>query len=164
MWKQPERLRTLARIAFHQRQFETWWKFELATHLWDLAAQLDAAVFVECLGRADVVLACVKEGSGVTQIDMCRSPRIPIELKTLGTWWGSASINKAYQESGKKTLAQDMDNARERRRPLPVGVEHDPRDLGTKYGLTELINERIELPLQSEGQATAQQILWIARS
>ena len=73
-------------------------------HNLELAAQLDAAVFVESLGRADVVLACIKEVFGVTQLDMCRSPRIPIELKIIGTWWGIERINKAYQESGKKRL------------------------------------------------------------
>jgi hypothetical protein len=38
------------------------------------------------------------------------------------------------------------------------------RALGTKYGLTEVMNQRLALPTQSEGTAEARQLLWIART
>lgn len=184
MWKDPARCKTLARIAFQRRQFENWWKFEVATHLWELAAQEKVDVFMESLQRADVVLARQKIASGRVSPDTGHSLCVPIELKTVGTWWGAANINKAYGETGKKCLAEDMDTARRGERPAKpfaavallitheqaLGPDifrayiHAARTLGTTYGLTEVMNQRLALPPQSEGTADARQLLWIART
>ena len=83
MWKQPERLRAQACIAFHNRQFGAWWKFELATRLWGFAAPFGSDVFIDRLGRADVVLPSANETSGIPKSDMCRPLCPPIKLKPL---------------------------------------------------------------------------------
>ena len=87
-WTQ-ERLATLSRIAVHGRQFEAWWKWELATFLSELAENTGTAVFVESHARADIVLANEKFIRGASQVDDQGFVCIPIELKTTGTWWGS---------------------------------------------------------------------------
>lgn len=89
LWESAERRRTFGRIITHERQFEGWWKFELATHLWELAEELGAHVWVEQDARADIVLAGAKDDAA-TRIDLSGTPRVPIELKTVGTFWTSA--------------------------------------------------------------------------
>lgn len=184
MWKDRKRSKTLARIAFQRRQFENWWKFEVATHLWELAAEEGVDVFIESLKRADVVLARQKMSGGRVSPDTDHSLCVPIELKTVGTWWGAANIKKAYGETGKKRLAADMDTASRGERPakpfaiVALLLTHEPAlgpaifrayidaacALGSTYGLTEVINQRLVLPTQSEGTPEAQQLLWIART
>jgi hypothetical protein len=51
VWSDPRRLKTLGRIIVHERQFENWWKFEVATHLWELAEELGRYVCA-CTARS----------------------------------------------------------------------------------------------------------------
>lgn len=106
----PARLSTLSRIAVHFRQFEEWWKWELATHLWELAGRVGADVFVESNGRADITVATPREVGGATEIDPTGPLCVPIELKTTGTWWGNtpSRISKALAEPGQKRLKDDL--------------------------------------------------------
>jgi hypothetical protein len=105
MWREGDRAAVLSRIVFHERQFEAWWKFELATYLWDFVerTQPGLTVFIESFDRADVALGHATERG---LFDYASSPRIPIELKTIGTFWQNPG--KAFQEAGKKRLEQDM--------------------------------------------------------
>ena len=120
------RLTTLSRIAVHCRQFEAWWKWELATHLWNLAGCARLDVFIEDNKRADITLATPYQVDGVTRIDPRGAVCVPIELKTIGTFWGSSpsQIKKALGEPGKKRLADDLSClARATDRPArPFGV------------------------------------------
>lgn len=171
MWKNTERVRTLARIVEHERQFEAWWKFELATSLWDLADDHELGVFVECFARADVSLG---RFSGKT-IDLARTPRVPIELKTTGTFW-SGGTKKALR-GGEKSLHADLDAlASGARNAHPFGVVallvthagkmndrfpdlvHGARQLGDEHGLEVLVDQPIAMP----GRAAAvHQLAWL---
>lgn len=84
-WSEPHRLKTLGRIVVHERQFENWWKFELASHPWELAEELGIYVWLEADGRADIVLAHARDDQEMA-IDLSRAPRVPIELMTVGTF------------------------------------------------------------------------------
>jgi hypothetical protein len=121
----PERLATLSKVAAHARQFEAWWKWELATFLWELAEDTGITVFVESHARSDILLANEKVVRGVVQVDHQGATCIPIELKTTGTWWGvtDAAISKALGESDKKRLDEDLRSLAGRaRRAVPFGV------------------------------------------
>jgi hypothetical protein len=185
MWSVAHRQQTLARIAAHQRQFENWWKFEMATHLWDFDE--DLAAFVEGENRADIVLARTKQVSGAWVLDKGNSPHVPIELKTVGTWWGQrrSAIGKALAEPGKKRLDADMKaatQARLRADPFSVVallITHETRlggqvlkdyedealRLGSANSLPEpTILQTIELPSQFGIETTARQIVWFVPS
>jgi len=176
LWDEPKRRRTLARIVAHERQFENWWKFELATHLWELASELGAHVWVEMDDRSDIVLARSKDAAA-TAIDLSLSPRVPIELKTVGTFWTSAE--KAYTEPGKKRLVHDMDAALVRAcDPFAVvallvthaGKTHDPamtpflelaRRLAAQRHMLAIVDEAIDLEESSPGRSgCAHQLAW----
>jgi hypothetical protein len=143
------RLNTLGRIAIHKRQFEAWWKWELATFLWEIAEKLDLDVFVESNKRADITLATpikVKGGTYIAPKGIC----IPIELKTTGTWWGKTPslITKALDEKTKKRLSHDLEFlAQSKRRADPFGlvvllVTHDNED---KSMLTCYVEKALKL-------------------
>ena len=108
MWT-VEKRETLARIAVHERQFENWWKFELATSLWEMATPINAKVLVETYQRADIAIAYTKK---TTCNDCAPDPSsnlcVPIELKTTGTWWPTPG--KALEENNQNRLRTDLEN------------------------------------------------------
>jgi hypothetical protein len=179
-WNDERRRRTVARAAVHERQFEGWWKIELAAHLWETAAELDCYVFVEAHDRADLVLG--EKGASTRAIVPHGKVCVPIELKTSGTFWNDP--RKAFCEPGKKRLWDDMNDAREMRRtaePFPVvalllthkGHENDARyerfkaaarELGRERGLLQVLDEAVPLPDPGHdaGPAHAWQMVWIA--
>jgi hypothetical protein len=186
MWT-GQRLLTLARTVAQDRQFENWWKFEVAAALWPVAKQLGCDVWVEAPGRTDVSLM-LAPGTPPTG----DSPRVLIELKTMGTFWGAGSINKAFEEPGKKRLVEDLRAcATNSRGARPFGVvglllthqpwtaASDPRvfdrfwdaalSLPKKYGLANLhrfFDSEIQLPEPGLGYKAgiARQVFWIHRS
>jgi len=105
MWT-TERLETLARIAVQGRQFENWWKFELATSLWELASSNNAKVFIEAHGRADIVVGSWADGPFGAELNPTGGLCVPIELKSSGTWW--SNTKKAFEEPGQDRLAVDL--------------------------------------------------------
>lgn len=179
------RRRTLARLAQHERQFETWWKCELGAHLWDHVDLFGEGTYVwlEAHDRADITIATGRESRKRLAIDPKGAVCIPIELKTIGTWWGTSesAIEKALDEDGKKRLSEDMRQLVERgRRTKPfgavglllthVGQATDgvfgeyldcARRLGQKHTLEVLVDEAIDLPAQGGQCAAAHQIFWI---
>ncbi len=184
MWNPQQKL-TLARIVHHRRQFEGWWKFAVATSLWELADRKGLYVCVEALRRADVVLAHCSDD---LSIDTTRSPCVPIELKTMGTFWGSrpSDIARAYSEARKKPLETDMMAAAQglRREAKPFAavallVTHKgdlkedrvfldylqyPRDLATRHALENVLDEEIPLPQEGSTKgAFAHQFLWVSK-
>lgn len=181
------RRRTLARLAQHKRQFESWWKCELAAHLWDYCDGFgpNTYVWLESMDRADITIATgVASPRGLLIAPECRVG-IPLELKTSGTWWGAtnSAIAKALK-NGKKRLAADLRDLRDSRRFIkPFGVvglllTHegsavDPvflkyleyaRALGHDLSLEVLLDEEIGLPVEDDQTVAAQQIFWIARA
>jgi hypothetical protein len=179
------RRRTLSRLAQHKRQLETWWKCELGAHLWDYVDRFGEGTYawLEALDRADVTIATGKESSKGLAIDPSGAVCIPIELKTIGTWWGTSrsAIGKALDEPGKKRLSEDMHQLLERgRRTKPFGavgllVTHVgrasdevfgryldfARNLGRGLALDVLLDETIELPAEGGQAVAAHQIFWI---
>lgn len=179
------RSRTLARLVRHERQIEAWWKCELAAHLWDYAAKVDeeAYVWMEAPKRADIAIArgtSNKKGLLVPATSDGRTV-IPIELKTVGTFWGGGSgIEKAYREQGKKRLEHDMIDARDGRRPAHpfsvvallvthAGTRGDAvldqylrraRELGEQHGLIRVLDEAIPLPSMPDEPSAAHQLVW----
>ena len=181
LWKDERRRKTLARIIVHERQFENWWKFEVATQLWKLAEQLGVLVWIEADRRADILLAHARP-QPPQRFDPSRAPRVPIELKTVGTFWKNAA--KAFAESKKKRLAQDMDDALSRRisgRADPFaavgllvthrGGKNDetwrsfleyPTKLAAERGLLEVLNQAVPVRQRLEEQEVwAQQMVWV---
>lgn len=88
----------------HQRQYEGWWKAEMAAALesWSWRADLqDSPVWVRAEMKpakfgvrggppsSDLVVARVNET--FTDFDYTTRPRVWIELKERGTWWGNAA-------------------------------------------------------------------------
>src|SRR4051812_26907157 len=166
----PRRRRTLARLAQHERQLEAWWKCELGAHLWDHADHFGDGTYIwlESLDRADITIATGTELKKRLAIDPKGMICIPIELKTVGTWWGrsASAIGKALDEKGKKRLSEDMRQLVGRgRRARPFGavgllVTHlgqgsDPvfrayldyaLELGREHELEVLVDDAIELP------------------
>lgn len=185
MWERGDRAATLARIGRHCRGFEGWWKFEVATCLWEFAARRDAYVFVEALDAADIVIG-LAAASTTAVLDPSRSPCIPIELKVVSTAFNRSNEKAAYADSSKKCLAADMARAADRSRsahPFSVVgllVTHQeelgaavlarfldhPRRLAREHGLTELLNEPITLPAPGleEGSVVAHQFFWLAET
>ena len=181
------RRRTLARLAQHNRQFEPWWKCELAAHLWDHVDRFgpDTHVWLEALDRADVTIATGVESQRGLRIAPDCTVCIPVELKTTGTWWGStpSAIAKAFDERGQKRLSADMHDLRDQRRAsrpfaavgllvTHVGSASDDvfgrylehaRTLGRNHELEVLLDEAIELP-DDDQEVSAHQIFWIARA
>jgi hypothetical protein len=152
MWT-SERRRTLATIASFERQFETWWKFEIgvaweqqrtrASKDWD-----DVWPWLEAHERCDVVIGRPGENwhlddSGVV---------IPLELKTTGTWW--RQTNKALA-----ALGSDLFECASARRADPfaaVGilithVEWDqPPTSMTRPPLNQFIERALDLGREAE--------------
>ena len=131
-WRDPQRRLILARAIVHRRQFENWWKVELATHMWELADKyVDCYVFMESHDRADVTLGCAKQDAGPVRLDPTRAPCVPMELKSIATWWKSPLGGLC--DSSKKCLEADMDDAwNGRRSSNPISVvalmiTHHPR-------------------------------------
>ena len=180
------RRRTLARLLQHRRQFEPWWKAELAAHLWDHIGLLgpNTDVWLEAHDRSDITIA----ESAVGAKEPCISGDglcIPVELKMAGTWCGASpsEIDKALGDSSKKCLAQDMRDLRDgRRRASPFGlvgllVTHvgqssdevyeryleRARDLGHENGLELMLDEPIDLPQDEVEGVAAHQLFWLAR-
>lgn len=179
LWAHPPRRLTLARIACHRRQFENWWKFEIGTHLWELAKSLNAEVWLEADERADIVLAPAR----CSQIDLERELRLRIELKTMGTFWGDHK--KAYADPTKKGLLADMQAVVSRAgtaRPFACvgllvthhGPYHElsnspfldyPRALAETNALTPLLDEEVPVGLPMAGMLTsAHQFLWATKA
>lgn len=179
----PGRLATLSRISLHRRQFEGWWKFELATYLWDFASTCNAKVFVEAYDRADIVLATPRLVKFETQVNVDGPICVPVALKTLGTWWGrcDSAISKAMEEPGKRRLVVDFQELAKRRRTcLPFGAvallvtdaegdaavldayEKHASQLAKRFDLCEVMNHRLTLPpiLQEVQQCSARQLVW----
>ncbi len=141
-------------------------------------------VWVEEHGRADVVVATAKVGRGDRkEIDPKGAVRIPIELKTIGTWWGTSpgAIRKAYEEPRKKRLLDDLKDCRTRRRDsspfscvallvthrgawdapdMQAYIDH-PKQLASKLGLELALDEKIEVPQDPDWPASAHQLLWL---
>lgn len=175
LWGKPGKRRMLARIATHERQFEAWWKFELASHLWALYDTTSLSTFVEAFDRADVVLGIEHDNRLVRSAPTC----VPIELKTVGTFWGPTA-NKAFSETGKKRLEREMEQIDERGgKPfamLALLITHagEPdarlpsyvalaRALGEKHGLQVLVDDELSLPAPAKGlKASAHQLVWIS--
>lgn len=188
MWTE-ERVLTLARTVAQERQFENWWKFEVAAALWPLAKQLGCDVWVEGPKRTDVSLIPLPDASPTAD-----SLRVLIELKTMGTFWGAGNINKAFEESRKKRLLDDLrtcaENSHEAN-PFGVvglilthqpGIEASAQDsrvfdkfwnaalaLPSKHGLANLqrfFENEIQLPTPGLGYKAgiARQVFWIHRA
>jgi len=180
----PERLATLSRISLHRRQFEGWWKFELATFLWEFAAAHGAYVFIESHNRADITVATSMVIKGALYPNASGPVCIPIELKTIGTWWGScpSAISKALQGAGKKPLAKDLSALAGRRRSFtPFGLvallitdaegdetilreyEAHASRLAAAFELNEVMNLALALPsIPDVVQPLARQLIWAA--
>lgn len=179
------RSRTLARLIRHERQVEGWWKCELAAHLWDHAERFgeDVYVWLESFDRADVALAQGElRGGRLVPIPSPPGILIPIELKTVGTFW-QGGPDKAYRDKSKKCLEKDMaDAAAGRRVASPfaavallvthAGSQADAiletfiagaRQLGKEHGLIALLDEPVALPDLSEEPSSAHHLLWVAR-
>ncbi|MBK9002205.1 MAG: hypothetical protein IPM35_41325 [Myxococcales bacterium] len=181
--KNKQRLRTLGRIAVHERQFENWWKFELATHLWTLAENLGVYVWVEKDARADILLAPANEGTAATshaKPDLDGWLRVPIELKTVGTFWNNPK--RAFEDGTKKSLRADMEAAVQRAaKPFAavgllithVGTADDPlmkkfvdaaEDLAIRTGLSQQLAAPVSISERPMGKPVcAHQFLWLAR-
>lgn len=181
------RSQTLARLVHHPRQIEAWWKCELAAHLWEHVARIDedAYVWMESHGRADLTIArgTRNKRGALAPVTSGASVVIPMELKTLGTFWGKANVEKAYREHGKKRLEHDMlDAARGRRIARPfaavgllvthAGAQTDAvnelyvrraRELGVDHNLVCVLDEAIELPTMPEQASQAHQFLWTSQ-
>lgn len=175
---------TLARLVRHARQLEKWWQCELAAHLWDYVGQIDeeGLVWIEAHARADIALARGRPNRNGVLTIVTQGPHvvIPIELKTVGTFWGSSNIEKAYREAGKKRLEHDMRDARDGVRaanPFSVvgllithmGARDDgifdlyrrrARELGGQHGLVRVLDEAIPLPSLDDGPCEAHQLVW----
>jgi hypothetical protein len=188
LWTTDEaahRRRTLARLAQHGRQLEAWWKCELGAHLWDHADRFGPNTYVwfEAVDRADISIATGIEAKKTLEVDPDGPVCIPIELKTSGTWWGASrrAIAKALDQGGKKCLAEDMRQLRERGRPSKpfgavgllvthVGHASDEvnlaylayaRELGQRHELKVLLDEEIALPSEDGQRVTARQLFWV---
>jgi len=177
MWTQ-DRLQTLGRIAVQGRQFENWWKFELATALWEFATARGAKVFIEAHGRADIVVCSYRQGRGGVELDPAGALCVPIELKTTGTWWGN--VRKALEETGADRLATDFDDlAKGARTVAPFGLvgllltdaTHGPKALerfvshaialGESFGLKLVSQDVLQVPrLYTNCQPLARQLFW----
>lgn len=178
---------TLARLVQHKRQIEGWWKCELAAHLWDYAAKIDgeAHVWMEAPDRADIAIACGTGNKNGVLAPATGDGRtvIPMELKTVGTFWGGgAGVEKAYREPGKKRLEQDMVDAQRGRRPAypfsvvallvtHAGTSDDAvlkqylrraRELGEQHELKMVLDEAVSLPTIPDMLSTAHQFAWTA--
>lgn len=186
MWSaDAPRSRTLARLVRHERQIEGWWKCEVAAHLWDHAGRFgdDVYVWLESFDRADVALAQGEfHGGRLVPTSNPTGIVIPIELKTVGTFW-KGGPEKAYRDNSKKCLEKDMaDAAAGRRLASPfaaVGLlvthadcEADAlfelfvgraRQLGAEHGLTALLDEPVPLPHVPGEPSRAHQLLWLDR-
>lgn len=186
LWTGPDaaaRRRTLARLAQHQRQLESWWKCELAAHLWDHVAGFgpDIDVFIESHDRADLTIATAATSPKGVSVAPEGAVCIPIELKTTGTWWGSSpsAVAKALSETGKKRLTADMADARNRRRSRPfaavgllvthIGDAGDAeiasyvdaaKELGRQYKLNLLVDDAIPLAPEAGQAVAAHQVFW----
>ena len=185
MWT-GERPLTLSRTVAQERQFENWWKFEVAAALWPVAEKLGCDVWVETPARTDVSLMPAP-GSSTTEGSM----RVLFELKTMGTFWQVENINKAFGEPGKKRLLDDLrECARDTRAARPFGVvglllTHQPGGVASdphafdqfltaalalpgKHGLASLdLLCESEIPLPRPGlgleAGMARQVFWIRR-
>jgi len=178
LWDPIDRKKTLSKIAYHERQFENWWKFELASQLWEMDKPSNVKIFIEQHDRADIMLAASKKVGSNWLPDYQSDFIVPIELKTVGTWWGSPK--KALSEYGKKTLASDMNDIAIRRRSsnpcalaglmiTEVGAVTGKLDnfynyaiqLGEDFGLVCILNQIIDLPNpKSDISARAVQLFW----
>lgn len=181
MWgPDAARSKTLARIVQHKRQCEAWWKFEVATHLWDFTEEFgpNTDIFVEAFDRTDVAIA-----SANATVNGFRRICIPIELKMIGTWWGASNVQKAYSEAKSKRLMHDMVDAQDKlkrglARPfsaIALLVTHTTdstsntlhlylqraRELGAQHALNCVVDEPIPLPTSPDTRGEAHQFLWI---
>ena len=183
------RLLTLARTAAQKRQFENWWKFEVAAALWPVAEKIGCDVCVEAPFRTDVALVPESgESSGRSGI------QVLIELKTMGTFWKAENINKAFAEPGKKRLLDDLRacaSASGVQTPRPFGLvglllTHQPERVDSDHGVLDkfwnaalalpkknglanlhrFCDSEIELPNPGLGLAPgmARQVFWIRRT
>ena len=103
----------------HQRQYEGWWKAEMALALeswtwredrqaWPVYVQPEAkpAAF-DLAGPATVDLVVARVNSALNDFDYRARPRVWIELKERGTWWGTSAGDaaKAFGTANKGLLS-----------------------------------------------------------
>lgn len=110
MWApQEERLRKLGMIAAAARQFEAWWKFEIATaweqhHVHAPSEWEDVWCWLEYHDRADVLIA--RPEAGTENVNLA-GVLIPLELKTTGTWWRQPTKALAGLQADLADLSSD---------------------------------------------------------
>lgn len=112
-----EKRNSWCRLARHQRQWEGWWKAEivLALETWarsrkrspgyGVAAEQKPRAYALSQSRASTDILLAPWDNKLGRLSMTAAPRVWLELKSRGTWWGPAAKALGTANAG---LAKDL--------------------------------------------------------